>query len=543
MPRRLLARTLFRAASLAAADPVDDAVRAGDTAALRLLLDGRGDVDAATADGASALAWAAYRDDGEAVAVLLGAGADVDAANDYGITALDLACGNGNAAIVADLLAAGADPNLARLTGETPLMYCARHGAASAVHRLLEAGADPNAREQAGGQTALMWAAAGGHAAVVAALLEHGARVDARSRVVAEPEPYVVETPGLTVFGMNFPPSVRFREQRGGFTALDFAARGGSIGCADLLLAAGADVNGSLPELGSPLHLAIAGGHEALARRLLDAGADPNATDAWGVTPLHLALHEGLLILNNFRPSRTDRFGWTRHNMPRLVAALLEHGADPDAAIRHSYPHMDDAFLARSMEDPPQVDPVGATPLLLAAASGDLESMRLLATVADKGAKTVGGATVLMLAAGAGAERRARKEKTALEAVRFAPAIGAGDVDARLPARAAAGRPRGRADGRTALHFAVQHGWSEVARLLIEHGADVEAEDRYGMTPLKIALGDPEGRYYRQVGDGNYDGRFRKLDPTVDGDPALAALLVSLGAKPYTGTIRDRSGE
>ena len=56
-------------------------------------------------------------------------------------------------------------------------------------------------------------------------------------------------------------------------------------------------------------------------------------------------------------------------------------------------------------------------------------------------------------------------------------------------------------------------------------------------------LGDPEGRYYRQVGDGNYDGRFRKLDPTVNGDEQLAKLLISLGANPYTGKYRDRSGE
>ncbi len=384
-----------------------------------------------------------------------------------------------------------------------------------------------------------MWAAAGRHAAIVAALIRGGADIGARSKFIAEPAPFVTETPGLTVFGTNFPPSVRFRETSGGFTALHFAAQQGSSESARLLIAADADVDSPHPELGGPLHIAIASGHESLALMLLDNGADPNVQDAWGVTPLHLALHEGLLILNNFRPSRTDRFGWTRSNMPRLVAALLAKGADPDARIDYSYPFMDDAFLARSMEDPPQVDPVGATPLLLAAASGDVESMRILADVSDKRARTIGGATALMLAAGAGAERRSRKEKPALEAVRFALEIGAGSVDDRLTETAADGPAQGKSDGRTALHFAANLGWSEVVRLLVANGADVDARDRYGMTPLTIALGDPEGRYYRQVGDGNYDGRFRKLDPTVDGDAELAELLVSLGAEPYTGVPRS----
>lgn len=500
-------------------------------------------VPAAGSESETALARAVYGDDASAVEALLRAGADVDAGNDYGVTPLHLACANGNVAIVRKLLAAGADPNAAKLTGETPLMRCARNGVVDAVRALIERGADVNRTENSEAQTALMWAAAGDHVEVVETLIRAGADVEQRSATITEPEPFIVATPGLTVFGANFPPTMRVRKMSGGFTALHFAAQQGSAASAAALIAAGADVDGPHPELGSPLHITIASGHEDLAKQLLDDGADPNIKDAWGITPLHLALREGLLILNNFRLSRTDRFGWTPRNMPGLVAALLEHGAEPDARIEYSWPFMDDAFLARSMEDPPQVDPVGATPLLLAAASGDVESMRLLADVSDKNAKTIGGATVLMLAAGAGAERRARKQAAALDALRFALEIGAGDVKDTLTEVAVDGPAKGKPDGRTALHFAAGHGWKDVVGLLVDHGADVEVEDRYGMTPLKIALGDPEGRYYRQVGDGNYDGRFRKLDPTVDGDADLATLLVSLGSEPYSGEFRDRSGE
>lgn len=500
-------------------------------------------VAADESDSATALAWAVYRDDAPAVDLLLVTGADVNASNDYGVTPLHLACANGNSAIVRQLLDAGADPNRSKLTGETPLMTCAASGALDATRSLLAHGADVNAAERAEHQTALMWAAAGQHAELVEELIARGADVEARSTLIAEPEPYVSETPGLTVFGSNYPPTMRFRKTSGGFTALHFAAQQGALECARFLLAGGADIDSPHPEYGSPLIIAIASGHKDLARYLLEKDADPNVTDTWGIAPLHYALHEGVLILNNFKPSQTDRFGWTRENMPELLAALLAQGADPNARIEYSYAYLDDPFLARSMEDPPLVDPVGATPLLLAAASGDVESMRILAEVSETRAKTIGGATAFMLAAGAGAERGARKEKPALEAARFALEIGAGDVDDRLTEIAADGPAKGIADGRTALHFAANLGWSEVVRFVAQEGADMNARDRYGMTPLTIALGDPEGHYYRQVGDGNYDGRFRKLDPSVNGDEQLAELLVSLGARPYTGEYRDRSGE
>ena len=58
---------------------------------------------------------------------------------------------------------------------------------------------------------------------------------------------------------------------------------------------------------------------------------------------------------------------------------------------------------------------------------------------ADKNAKTIGGATLFMLAAGVGAERGARTQKDALEAARLALAMGGGDINARLTEIAADG--------------------------------------------------------------------------------------------------------
>ncbi|GMP93940.1 hypothetical protein CsSME_00043569 [Camellia sinensis var. sinensis] len=44
-------------------------------------------------------------------------------------------------------------------------------------------------------------------------------------------------------------------------------------------------------------------------------------------------------------------------------------------------------------------------------------------------------------------------------------------------------------DNRTPLHVASLHGWTDVAKCLIEYGADVNAQDRWKNTPLADAEG------------------------------------------------------
>jgi hypothetical protein len=38
----------------------------------------------------------------------------------------------------------------------------------------------------------------------------------------------------------------------------------------------------------------------------------------------------------------------------------------------------------------------------------------------------------------------------------------------------------------------------------------MDAKDKYGQTPVSIALGDPEGLVYRQLPGGQYDYSFRQ---------------------------------
>src|SRR5262249_4316962 len=141
------------------------------------------DVNATAADGATALHWAAHRDDLTIADLLIRAGAKANAANDLGATPLHLACINRSAAMVARLLAAHADANARLLNGETALMTCARAGDAPAVKTLLAAGAAVNAVEHEHHQTALMWAVAERHPDVVQVLIDARADIRARSLV------------------------------------------------------------------------------------------------------------------------------------------------------------------------------------------------------------------------------------------------------------------------------------------------------------------------------------------------------------------------
>ncbi|MGH9786408.1 MAG: ankyrin repeat domain-containing protein [Terriglobia bacterium] len=500
LPLALLAG--LAATSLAAAADLRllEAVREGDREAVRSLLRERVDANEAEADGATALHWAANRDDRETADLLIRAGANVNAANDYGVTPLALACVNRSAAMVEKLLAAGANPNAAKVTGETVLMTCARTGSVEAVRTLLSRGADPNASESRGGQTALMWALAGKHSVVAGLLIERGANLNARSKTRSGPEIALRYNAG------GVADQLPYREPKGGFTPLLFAAQQGDLESVRMLLAAGADINDAAPEDGTPLAVASASGHETVAIFLLEKGADPNVADGFGVTPLHYAAGKGIATLLGIRfdPSYRVR----PPNLPDLAKALLARGANPNARVTRGYKLGPDG-IPFSM--------VGATPFFLAAVSADANLMRILAAAGANPRFTASdSATPLMAAAMAacsgtcayaGANRDNEEDAAnALEAVKVAVEVGA-DVNAV------------NSDGQTAMHAAAFTGADAIVQFLADHGANVDVRDKTGETPWTMAAGISP--------TANNQGLYGAHKSTAD-------LLLKLGAKPVT---------
>jgi uncharacterized protein len=341
MTAALLLGVLLTAAGPAAPDTLLEAAKGRDWPAVRRLVDQGADVNAASADGATALHWASYWDDPDAVGLLLRAGADPRAANDLGATPLWNAAMNGSAETARRLLAAGADPNAALLSGETPVMTAARAGSAAVLELLLAAGGDPDARATRG-QTALMWAAAQGHPEAVRVLVRHGADVHARSETWSQ----VMAVPP------HADPANQQSVPHGHMTALLFAVRTGDLDSARLLLEAGADPDDADAWGVSAAALAAHSGFRGVLELLLEAGADPDAAEA-GFAPLHLAILR--------RDLETARL-------------LLASGADPNVRLTGWTP-------TRRASADWSIHPslVGATPYWIAARLAQPQAMRLLA--------------------------------------------------------------------------------------------------------------------------------------------------------------------
>jgi len=355
---RLFGIALAASVAWAAGAPrVVDAVKSGDKAAVLALVDSHADVNAAEADGTTALHWAARLNDLDLVERLLPAGANVNAANRYGITALYLACVNGSAPMIGKLLDAGADANATWTEGETPLLTVARGGNVEAAKVLLAHGAQVNAAEPVHGQTPLMWAAGQSHPDMIRELIAQGADVNARSaiqhwerQVTAEPREKWL------------PP--------GGFTALLFAARQGCLECAQILVDAKADINAADPDGNSGVVLAIINGHYDVAGYLIDKGTDANLADVTGRTALYAAVDFSTMPNDN-RPA--PKVINEHLSALDLIQKLLDHGANVNAQLKKQQPYR--AKLDRGDDT---VLTTGTTPFLRAAKAGDVAAMKLL---------------------------------------------------------------------------------------------------------------------------------------------------------------------
>ncbi|MGY8814606.1 MAG: ankyrin repeat domain-containing protein [Gammaproteobacteria bacterium] len=476
MSRKLiLTISLLSICMIAKSTELTDAAKQGDMESVMSLIKSGANVNQPSADGTTALAHAAWRNDQAMLEYLLiNAEAEMNTANEYGATALYLAAANAEASLIENLLKAGALPNLGLLSGETPLMAAANRGRFEAVKLLLEYGADPNIMEVNRGQNALMWAVAEGYQQVAELLIKQGADVNVRSN--------------------------------SGFTPLLFAARQAHTDIVKILLDAGANVDDAMCKSGpakriryedlaginkdnmdcesnlNALMIASIGGFEEVQRLLLEQGADPNGIDKAGRSVLHVGAGSPVGISK----------------------ALLEYGANPNIQLKNS--NLGGRYGAR-------VTMGGATPLISAASVNNLDVVfALLDAGADPFIATEQNTTVLMMAAGAAASPADSFTDDAV--------VAATNIVKRLVELGANVNEVG-PFGWTALHAAAYQGRNDIIKILIENGANPNIIDIFGQTPLSIS--------YALVTEGmgdNYNQTpriFRK--DTAD-------LFLTLGAKP-----------
>jgi len=183
----LVAIAVPRLAAFDSADqsPVADAAMRGDIEAVRTLLGGGADVNAAQGDGMTALHWASLRGDAEVMDVLLHAGAVTEPKTRIGSqTPLHLASQNGRAGAVARLLEAGADPAAVTATGVQPIHLAAEAGSTEAIAALLTRGVGIDARDATHGRTPLIFATSQNRLEAVELLIARGADVRQATSVI-----------------------------------------------------------------------------------------------------------------------------------------------------------------------------------------------------------------------------------------------------------------------------------------------------------------------------------------------------------------------
>lgn len=191
--------------NVAAADPVKGktalmhAVRHGQQAIARQLLEAGADVNQARTDGWTPLMLAAWRSQTAMARLLLKAGAKADHVSASGETALLLAAGTEvndcNDGITSALLRAGAPVNHTNRKGCTALLRAASSGQRATLEALLAFGARVDFA-QYDGKTALMLAAGEGHLAAFETLLDGGPTRCCATRK-ARPRPTMPGAPAI----------------------------------------------------------------------------------------------------------------------------------------------------------------------------------------------------------------------------------------------------------------------------------------------------------------------------------------------------------
>lgn len=248
-------------------------------------------------------------------------------------------------------------------------------------------------------------------------------------------------------------------------TALSYAAQNGYSMLAKLLIDRGADASAVGIGGNTPLHMASRGGHIEVAMLLLNHGADVLIMNYQGWAPIHFAAHADdsytitkLLIDHGGDISAVDNCGMTpMHRVSGLgtrqtdktAKLLIDHGADMSTA-----------------------NSGGRTPLHEALIYQANEIAKLLINHgADILATNYNGETPLHMALS-----HPNKETTEIAKLLIDHGASISAVDNR---------------GRTPLHTALadpNKETNEIAKLLIDYGADISAVDSSGRTPLHTAL-------------------------------------------------------
>jgi ankyrin repeat protein/beta-lactamase regulating signal transducer with metallopeptidase domain len=464
------------------------AVADGDIEQVKKFIAAGADVNARDNQSLTPLHFAAKGGHEEIARLLIAEGANVNVKMvDDSWTPLLTAAKNGHTKLVKLLLEKGAKVDVGDDYGYTPLYYSIWSDDEESVRMLIAAGADVNRRvNEKDEYNAFFEAVWMGDAGIVKALIDADANVNYKDKGGRTPLHDVIEAADADVAKLFVGTGVNI-------SAFYNAVLEGNLAKVTQLVESGTDVD-TKDEFGwTPSYWALSAGQKKVFAYLLSQGADVTAKTNDGCTLLHQACKAGFteivkqLISKGVEVDAKPDSG----NTPLKIAAgdgheeivklLISKGADVNATSYNGRHPLGDAALAGHEEVVKLLIASGAEAnlhaegrgsALHAAARGGHSTILdiLIANGADVNINARNG-TPLHLAAGA----RGSVNDEYAKIVEKLLAKGA-DVNAKSPRQ-----------GRTPLHAAVDKGRYKTARLLIAAGANVNATDNEGKTPLSEA--------------------------------------------------------
>ena len=280
----------------------------GDHQCVDLLLQSKANPDIQANDGGTALLVASQNGCYQCVDLLLQSKANPNIQNNNSFTALYAASYRGHDQCVALLLQSKASPDIQTRNGATALLAASHNGHYKCVALLLQSKADPDIQDNEGA-TALYIASQNGHDQRVDLLLQSKANPDIPDKFGRTPLQTAIFNKHHQIVNMLLEHNANPNVDAFGLSSLSLACAcsGGDLSIVSLLLQYGALVN--IPEVTSPLFVAVEKGYYDIAKFLINSRANVNVQEEryYGITPLSIASVRG--------------------NLP-MVQLLLQSGAD-----------------------------------------------------------------------------------------------------------------------------------------------------------------------------------------------------------------------